>query len=72
VIACKPLISPETTASAQRPFAGVQFSRTSNGDYHFFDSRTGELWLYFYDHGSYTSNGKYRLTKLGQPLVDEK
>ena len=51
---------------AQETFAGVQFA---GGENHpaFFDTRTGELWTY--------SDGKlvfkYRLTKLGEPLVKE-
>jgi hypothetical protein len=74
VIACKPLINPETTASAQGPFAGVQFTSDRGASGAFFDTRTGELWLY--DVGYQKEFGgkmfrKFRLTKLGQPLTKE-
>jgi hypothetical protein len=66
-IACKQYFGSDAAVSAQGPFAGVQFT----GQYFvsFFDSRTGEIW-------NYNSFGqldyKFRLTKLGQPLVKEK
>jgi hypothetical protein len=41
MIACNQYVHPATTASAQGPFAGVQYS---NGE--FFDSRTGDIWAY--------------------------
>jgi hypothetical protein len=41
VIACKTVVSPETTASAQASFSGVRFVH-ANGVYMFFDSRNGE------------------------------
>jgi hypothetical protein len=66
VIACKPLISPETTTQST-PFAGVQANGGS-----FFDPRTGEIWSYSQladDYGRLIE--KQRLTKLGQPLVLE-
>jgi hypothetical protein len=70
VIACKTVISPGTTANAQGPFAGVQYA----GRGEFFDSRTGEIWIY----GSFGGVGdpnaleaKLRLTKLGQPRIVE-
>lgn len=74
VIAAKTLLSPETTASAQGPFAGVQ----ANAGYSFFDTRSGELW--FYNDGyslqprKYSNAqlaAKYRVAKLGQPLTLE-
>ena len=43
VIACKTVISPETTASAQGPFTSVQFDASAKT---FFDTRTGEIWIY--------------------------
>lgn len=55
-------------AQAQGSFAGVQF--TDNGDYTFFDSKTGEIWEYYLGGGGLVK--KFRLTKLGQPLVKEK
>jgi len=68
VIACRPLISPETTVSAQGPFAGVLFSGVG-GSYSFFDTRTGDLWTYSYEMPkARTYVGK--VTKLGQPLAD--
>jgi len=62
-IASNRYVNPETT-QAQGSFSGVQFSATPRGD-EFFDSRTGELWWYNED-GNLA--GKYRLSKLGQPL----
>jgi hypothetical protein len=68
VIAFKPLISPETTASAQGQFAGVQFNGgLASDDIGFFDPRSGEIWGY--SGGELWS--KRRLTKLGQPLAVE-
>jgi hypothetical protein len=63
VIACKPLISPDTTASAQGSFAGIQYA----GGGQFFDTRTGEIWVYTAEQLIV----KQRLAKLGQPLVRE-
>jgi len=67
VIVCKPLFSPDTTASAQGAFAGVQM----NGN-EFFDTRNGDLWA-FYSNGS-VRRWEYegRMTKLGQPLTNLK
>jgi hypothetical protein len=67
VIACGPLISPDTTVSAQSaPFAGVQF--TANGSLQsFFDTRTGDLWMYEATSKEWTYFG--RVTKLGQPVT---
>ena len=48
-------------------FAGVQFSETRAAASSFFDARTGEV--IGYDDGML--NGRYRLTKLGTPLVKE-
>jgi hypothetical protein len=71
VIAVRPYVSPETTAFAQGTFAGVQFVDivdADSGSGTFFDTRSGEIWVY--------SGGgirhKFRLTKLGQPIVKEK
>ena len=65
VIACRPLFNPQTTVSAQGPFAGVLFS--GGGSHSFFDTRTGDLWTYSnaFDVG-WQHVG--RVTKLGQPL----
>jgi hypothetical protein len=63
LIALRPYVSPDAVAHAQGPFAGVQFDAPS-GDPAFFDSRTGDYWLYRDDgkviHG--------RVVKLGQPM----
>ena len=74
VIACKTVIRPDTTAHAQGPFAGVQFSGPNNDS--FFDTRTGDLWEYRpAEHpsgmGSYPAQWTYlgTVTKLGQPLA---
>ena len=75
VIAGKPLVSPDTTASAQSAqFAGIQFG-SAVGVLYFFDSHSGEIWAYNgYTGVSETGklDEKYRLTKLGQPLTVEK
>ncbi len=76
VIVFKPLIRPDTTATAQGSFAGVQMIGPALT---FFDTRTGEIWEYqgcYYDDdtaicGQLQPLQKYRLTKLGQPLVRE-
>jgi hypothetical protein len=68
VIACKTVIAPETTASAQGPFAGVQFT-SDTGQMFFFDTRTGEGWEYNYKGGRPEVWDKWRVTKLGQPIV---
>lgn len=65
VIACKTVISPETTASAQGPFTSVQFDASAKT---FFDTRRGEIWIY---RDILEPALKFRLTKLGQPLVGE-
>ena len=69
VIAIRPLVHPDTTASAQGPFAGVQFA--SYGGYTFFDSRTGDIWLYN-SPDIPGAPSHLRLTKFGQPLVNDK
>jgi hypothetical protein len=46
LIACNQYVRPATTASAQGPFAAMQFT----GDAHsftLFDQRTGDIWTYF-------------------------
>jgi len=51
LIACRTVVRPETTASAQGPFAGVQLS--FNGTtFTAFDSRTGDIWYYEYTDGA--------------------
>ena len=69
VIACKTVINPDATASAQSaPFAGVQYA-SSNGYPYFFDTRTGEIYSYqTFDGKLFT---RFRLTKLGQALTVE-
>jgi hypothetical protein len=66
-IAAKTFISPETTAGAQGPFAGVQFS--GPGAYTFFDTRTGDLWRYYEAHSPPEWYCLGKVTGLGQPLV---
>jgi len=72
VIAFKPLISPQITASAQGSFGGVQLSTAwdpsslGGGDmlYNLFDTNTGDVWVY-------SRNGvlvrHYQVAKLGRP-----
>ena len=73
VIACKTVISLETTVRAQESFAGVQ-SGASN---EFFDPATGELFSYgvTYDNHGVAHEGQLvqrtKLVKLGEPLVIE-
>ena len=66
VIASDRFINPRV-ASAQGTFAGVQW----NGNTSFFDSRTGEIWFYDRYADGVKLGGKWRLTKLGQPLTVE-
>jgi hypothetical protein len=70
VIACKPLFSPDTIASAQSAtFGAVQ--QTGTGCHpSFFDTRTGEFWQYHVCGGA-SGIERYRLTKLGQPIIKE-
>jgi hypothetical protein len=63
VIACKPLINPETTASAQGPFAGVQFTGGVLG-FSVYDTRTGDFWGY--DNEREGSNYVLRLKTSGR------
>jgi hypothetical protein len=65
VIACKTVLSPETTVSAQGPFVGLQY--VGHGD--FFDARTGEA--FWYDDGSGRLIRRSKLTKLGEPMTVE-
>jgi hypothetical protein len=60
VIASNQLVSPRI-ASAQGGFAGVQW----NGSDGFFDSRTGEIWVY--NTETHTPILRYRLPNPGQP-----
>ena len=65
VIAGKTVISPDTTASAQSaPFAGVQYH-----DMEFFDTRTGDVWMYDRSYGKLSA--RFKLTKLGQAMTKE-
>jgi hypothetical protein len=68
-IVFKQYVSPDAVALAQGQFAGVQFAGPGGLDHDFFDPRTGELWEY---NGDGTLFHKFRVTKLGQPLVKEK
>ena len=67
VIALRPYVSPDAVAHAQGSFAGLQFA--SDCTYCFFDARTGEVSAYYL--GGET-RGRFRVTKLGAPLVVEK
>lgn len=73
LIACKTIINPEKIASAEGPFAGVQFS--GGNEYTFFDAHTGEIWVYDFEiagpHLLSRVWAKYKLTKLGEPLAVE-
>ena len=71
VIACKPLINPDTTASAQSgAFPGVQFSGSVQGVFYLFDSRTGDVWLYGgTDDGLTMRKYHYKVSALGGPAA---
>lgn len=66
VIAVRPYVIPDAVAHAQGSFAGVQFNYA--GGANFFDSRSGEVFAY----SVLGLEHKWRLTKLGEPLVKEK
>jgi hypothetical protein len=51
---------------AQENFSGVQFSGSSS--FCFFDSQTGDLWMYHTDGGQPLH---YKLTRPGGPLVKQ-
>ena len=68
-IAFGPAVHPGMTAQAQSAqFAGVQYS-----DGNFFDTRTGEVWVYQTCCNVGADSGKYvakmKLNKLGQAMV---
>ncbi len=63
MIGCHQYVSPTTIVKAEGQFAGVEF--VSNAQIAFFDSRTGEVWVYRWN-GSLDKH--YRVTTLGQPL----
>jgi len=76
VIACKPLVSPKSTARAEGPLAGVQFVPVGvYGDFFAFDTRTGNYW--YLTHGwrdsKWLSPPKWdyygKIGDLGQPIV---
>jgi len=72
LIACKTVISPEQTATAEGPFSGLQFHTSPNNSYTFFDAKTGEIWIYIqHADGRPAVESKLRLVKLGEPLVWE-
>lgn len=68
LIGCKTVISPGKTASAEGPFAGVQFTSfySGVGVYVFFDPRTGEIWEYH--RGELVH--KYKIGKLGESMLE--
>jgi hypothetical protein len=70
MIGCRQYVSPVTAVHAEGPFAGVQ----TTGSLDFFDTRTGEV----YSYSGRTNDGKsvpllvkFRVTKLGEPVVVE-
>ena len=64
VLAVRPFLQP-ASVSGQNSFSGVQFSRTPDGDFLFFDTRNGDLWSL---HGSQW--GHSRLVQFGaQPQL---
>jgi FlaG/FlaF family flagellin (archaellin) len=67
VIALRPLVSPESASAQAGAFTGIQYSH-AQGDYTFFDSRTGDIWVYVADGTILTS----RVTKLGAPLLTKR
>ena len=64
VIALKPLFQPQP-AMAQGNFSSVQFS-SSPGGLKFFDTRTGEIWLYQENGGQMYQH--FKITQLGKPV----
>lgn len=62
VIACNQYVSPAATASAQGPFAGVQYAHSLE----FFDSRTGDLWSYDRRGGELVVEWHSKFSKLGE------
>lgn len=69
VIAFRQYVSPDAVVQAQGAFAGVPF--TNQNWPTFFDSRTGDVWMY-HGYGSKETPEHYRLTRLGAPLVEMK
>jgi hypothetical protein len=66
VIAIRPYVSPDAV-QAQGSFAGVDYGGgLINRSPEFFDTRTGEIWIYF----DAKPSRRFRLTKLGEPLVE--
>ena len=68
VIALRPIANPTTTALAQGPFDGIQFSGTADG-FWLFSDHTGDMWWY---RGVAGAGGMHvKLEKLGGPLVQK-
>ena len=66
VIALRLYVSPDAVAHAQTTFASVEYGGGAvNGSAEFFDTRTGEILIYF--RGKLSR--RLRLTKLGEPLL---
>jgi hypothetical protein len=61
LIACNQYVHPATTANAQGPFAGVQYSNLE-----FFDTRTGDLWVYEATPKELVVKIHAKLSKLGE------
>jgi hypothetical protein len=67
-IVCKTFFNPETTASAQGPFAGVQYSRVG-AIYSFFDTKTGDIWEY--DRSEQQRRTWHaKVANLGEPFLE--
>jgi hypothetical protein len=75
MIGCHQYVSPATTVKAEGPFANVQFNCDTRGDACFFDTRTGELFMYETYNTEPARYGrldrKFRVTTLGQPMSVE-
>jgi hypothetical protein len=66
-IALRPMVQP-MPASAQASLNGVQFTAASSS-FNAFDAKSGDVWLYSYEGGSYSAKYLGRLTQLGQPMT---
>ncbi len=73
MIGCHQYVSPATNVKAEGQFANLQLTIDEGGGYyHFFDTRTGEIWEYhLWNSGRSQELGKYKLVQLGQPLIKE-
>jgi hypothetical protein len=65
MMSCRQYISPSTTVQAEGKFADLQFAGPS--EVSFFDTRTGEVWIYHPESGKLLLS--WKVTKLGSPLT---